>query len=216
MEIPLQAQVECTDGVCGRSVYVLINPVLDQVTHLVVRKDALPNKEYIVPVEVVSETIADTIQLRCSKAELEKMDPFVETEFVREKMSDLDMGYDRGFGYGGGDNYYWPYARSGSTVYVSTEYQQIPPGELAVRRGTPVEATDGHVGRVDEFVVNPENGYITHLVMREGHLWGQKDVIIPVSAMQAVGDTYEDAVFLNIDKRQIESLPTFPVHRLWP
>jgi PRC-barrel domain len=216
MEIPLQAQVECTDGVCGRSVYVLINPVIDQVTHLVVREDALPNKEYIVPVDIVSETIADTIQLRCSKAELEKMDPFVQTEFVREKMSDLDMGYDRGFGYGGGDNYYWPYASSGSTVVVSTEYQQIPPGELAVRRGTPVEATDGHVGRVDEFVVNPENGYITHLVMREGHLWGQKDVIIPVSAMKATGDTYEDAVFLNIDKRQIESLPTFPVHRLWP
>ena len=38
MEIPLQAQVECTDGLCGRSVYVLINPVTDQVTHLVVKE----------------------------------------------------------------------------------------------------------------------------------------------------------------------------------
>jgi len=43
-----------------------------------------------------------------------------------------------------------------------------------VRRGTRVEATDGHVGHVDEFVVNPENGHITHSVMREGHLWGKK------------------------------------------
>jgi hypothetical protein len=214
MEIPLQAQVECTDGVCGRSVYVLINPVIDQVTHLVVREDASPNTEYIVPVDVVSETIADTIQLRCSKAELEKMDPFVQTEFVREKMSDLYPEYGGEHG-SGADNYFWPYASCESTVYVSTEHLQIPLGELAVRRGTRVEATDGYIGRVDEFVVNPENCHITHLVMREGHLWGQKDVIIPLSAMKAMGDTYEDAVFLNVDKHQIESLPTFPVHRRW-
>jgi len=73
MEIPLNAQVDCTDGVYGRSVYVLINPVINQVTHLVVKEDSSPNTEYIVPVDVVSETIADTIRLRCSKAELEKM-----------------------------------------------------------------------------------------------------------------------------------------------
>jgi PRC-barrel domain len=98
------------------------------------------------------------------------------------------------------------------TVYVPEETQQIPPGELAVRRGTRLEATDGYVGHVDEFVVNPVNGHITHLVMREGHLWGQKDVIIPLSAM---GDTREDTVFLKLDKHQIESLPTFPLQRRW-
>jgi sporulation protein YlmC with PRC-barrel domain len=68
------------------------------------------------------------------------------------------------------------------------------------------------VGHVDEFVVNPKNSHITHLVMREGHLWGQKDVIIPVSAM---GDVLGDIVFLKLDKQQIESLPSFPLHRRW-
>ena len=47
IEIPLNAQVECTDGVCGRSVDVLINPVIDRVTHLVVKEDASPNTKYI-------------------------------------------------------------------------------------------------------------------------------------------------------------------------
>jgi hypothetical protein len=81
-----------------------------------------------------------------------------------------------------------------------------------VRRGTRVEATDGYVGQVDEFVVDPGNGHITHLVMREGHLWGKKDVVIPVSAM---GDTHTDTVFLKLTKLQIESLPNFPLHRRW-
>jgi sporulation protein YlmC with PRC-barrel domain len=210
MEIHLNAQVECTDGVCGRSVFVLINPVIDQVTHLVVRKGS-SNTEYIVPVDVVSETTVDTIQLRCSKAELEKMDPFIKTEFVEEKVPESHISYG-GEMYTAGSYYYMPYVIPGMIVQVPVEHQQIPPGELAVRRGTRVEATDGYVGRVDEFVVNTENGYITHLVMREGHLWGQKDVIIPLSA---IGDTRDDTLFLKLDKHQIESLPTFPVHRRW-
>lgn len=210
MEIALQAQVECTDGVCGRTAYVLINPVVEQVTHLVVRENAFPYTEYIVPVDLVTETITDTLQLRCSKADLEKMDPFVQTTFVEDKAPYFNQGFNGA--YGMGNYYYWPYVSSGSPMYVAVEHQQIPPGELAVRRGTRVEATDGYVGKVDEFVVNPENGHITHLVMREGHLWGQKDVIIPLSAM---GETREDTVFLKLDKHQIESLPTFPLQRHW-
>ena len=215
MEIPLNAQVEYTDGVCwhsaGRSVYVLINPVIDQVTHLVVREDSSPNTELIVPVEFVSETIADKIRLRCTKAELEQMDPFVKTEFVEKKLSDTNFVYADGMS-GMGSSYFMPFVTPEMTVQIPVEHLQIPPGELAVRRGTRVEATDGYVGKVDEFVVNPKNGHITHLMMREGHLWGQKDVIIPLSVM---GEHREDTVFLKVDKQQIESLPTFPVHRRW-
>ena len=208
MEIPLNAQVECTDGVCGRSVYVLINPAIDQVTHLVVKEDTSFNTEYIVPVELIADTIAETIQLRCSKAELEKMDPFNKTRYIGEWEVVENFAY-RGM-YGMGSYYYLPYNTPESPIYESVSFQQIPPGELAVRRGTRVEATDGYVGHVDEFVVNPENDHITHLVMREGYLWGRKDVIIPLSAM---GDTRDDTVFLKLNKHQIESLSSFPVHR---
>lgn len=95
---------------------------------------------------------------------------------------------------------------------VPVEHLQIPMGQLAVRRGTRVEAKDGYIGKVDEFVVSPETGHITYLVMRTGHLWGAKNVIIPLSAMADNGD---DTLFLNIDKQEVEALPTFPVRRLW-
>ena len=210
MEIPLNAQVECTDGICGRSAYVLLNPVTDQMAHLVVKEDLSPNTEYIVPVDFITGTIADTIRLRCSKAELEKMNQFSKTEFIEEKVLDY-AGYQGGVSRMG-SLYYLPYVTSEIRVPVYSEHQQIPPGELAVHRGTRVEATDGPVGHVDEFVVNPVTGHITHLVMREGLLWGKKDVMIPLSEM---GDTREDTVFLKLDKSQIEALPTFPVHRRW-
>jgi sporulation protein YlmC with PRC-barrel domain len=210
LEIPLNAQVECTDGVFGRSEYVLINPVIDQVTHLVVKDDSSPNTEYIVPVYVVSKTIADTIQMRCSKADLKKMKPFMKTEFIEENAPSDNLG---GYAtYGMGATYYYPYIVSDTKVIESVKTQQIPIGELAIHRGTRVEASDGYVGKVDEFVVDADTNHITHLVMREGHLWGHKDVIIPLSAM---GDTHDDTVFLKLDKHQIESLPTFPLQRRW-
>ncbi|MGD0707682.1 MAG: PRC-barrel domain-containing protein [Anaerolineales bacterium] len=209
MEIPLNATVECTDGVGGRSEYVLINPVIDQVSHLVV-KEVSSNTEYIVPVELLAETISGTIHLRCSKAELEKMEPFIKTTFIEEK---IHMNYANARGmYAKGSYYYLPYVTPEKTVQVPEAHEQIPPGELTVRRGTHIEATDGYVGQVDEFVVNPENGHITHLVMREGNLWGQKDVIIPVSAM---GNKHEDTLFLKLTKLQIEALPYFALQRRW-
>ena len=211
MEIPLNAPVECTDGVFGRSEYVLINPVIDKVTHMVVKDDTSPNTEYIVPVELIEKTTDEAIHLHCSKSELEKMDPFIKTTYIQEKVPEMNYGMVGGMR-GMGSYYYLPYVSYPRTIQVAVELQQIPPGEMTVRRGTRVEATDGYVGKVDEFVINPESGQITHLVMREGHLWGRKDVIIPLSAMR---EPHADTLFLKLDKQQIESLPTFPLHRRW-
>lgn len=209
MKIPLNAQVSCTDGVCGHSVYVLMNPILDQVTHLVVKADASPHTELIVPIDMVSATTADGIDLRCSRAEFKNMDPFVQKRFIDEKVTEQVLPGS----YGLGSYYYWPYVSSERTIRVPIEDQQIPRGEVALQRGTSVEATDGYVGKVDEFLVSPEGGHITHLIMREGHLWGKKEVTIPISA---IGKTGGETMHLKLTKHQIESLRTVPVHRLWP
>jgi sporulation protein YlmC with PRC-barrel domain len=209
LEIPLDVQVECTDGVYGVSVFVLINPVAQQITHLIVAKDLSLQKEYMVPIDFVSVTKAGTILLRCSKVELENMDPFISTRFFKEEAPYYSWNRE----YGKGKGYYWPYVVSPKrSEGPSVQDLQIPVKEMAVGRGTRVEASDGYVGKVDEFVVNPDTGHISHLVMREGHLWGKKDVIIPISAM---GDTRQDTVFLKLDKAQIEALPTFPLQRRW-
>ncbi len=73
-----------------------------------------------------------------------------------------------------------------------------------------MEASDGHVGRVDEFLIDPDTDNITHLVLREGHLWGKKDVTIPVSQI----DHYkENIVYLKLNKQAIDDLPVIPIHR---
>jgi sporulation protein YlmC with PRC-barrel domain len=88
--------------------------------------------------------------------------------------------------------------------------EHIPPGELAVRQGTKVAARDGTLGHVGELVLNPETGHISHLVLEEGHLWAKKEVAVPVSAIDYL---LEDTVYLKLDKREVESLPTVQVKR---
>jgi hypothetical protein len=86
----------------------------------------------------------------------------------------------------------------------------VPAGEVAIHPGTHVQATDGRVGIVEELIVAPAAEQVTHFVLEEGHLWGKKDVTIPLSAIDRVeGDT----VYLNLDKAAIKELPTIPRKR---
>jgi hypothetical protein len=93
------------------------------------------------------------------------------------------------------------------TDWVTVSRVSIPPGEVAVRQGARVKATDGSVGRLDEFLMDPANGHVTHLVMREGHLWGRRDVTIPVSEIDHLE---ADTIYLKLDKEQVGALPAVP------
>jgi hypothetical protein len=102
----------------------------------------------------------------------------------------------------------WPYATPEAN-YITFENEHIPANELTIRRGSSVEATDGRAGRVDEFLINPVDNTITHIVLREGHLWGQKNITIPLSQIDRIE---EDTVWLKLDKQSIAALPAIPIH----
>ena len=74
-------------------------------------------------------------------------------------------------------------------------------------RGDPVHALDGEIGQVEGFVVNRADNTVTHVLLREGHPWGRKQVAIPVGAIASVAD----GIRLNITKRQVEDLPPVSV-----
>ena len=98
-----------------------------------------------------------------------------------------------------------------SVAYTWTrkvEDEHIPSGELALSQDMAVKTKEGKVGQVDGLVVDPDSGEITHLLMRKGHLWGAKDVTVPVSA---IADADEGNVYLKIDKQTIQDLPTVPL-----
>ncbi|OQX63091.1 MAG: hypothetical protein B6I38_07595 [Anaerolineaceae bacterium 4572_5.1] len=203
MEIPLDVEVHCTDGHCGRSTHIILNPVTEQVSHLVVNPNQSSLSERLVSVKLVANTAAEIILLNCTKEEFEKLEPFNEPEFIYTDLPQHASGPNM--------TLLWPYVTPVKRI-VDDKVRRIPPGELAVRRGTRVHATDGKVGRVDEFIVGPVSGNITHLVLREGNLLGQKVITIPVSQIDRIE---EKIVYLKIDRKTIASMPSVPVKRRW-
>jgi sporulation protein YlmC with PRC-barrel domain len=85
-------------------------------------------------------------------------------------------------------------------------YDAVPAGEVAVRRGDHVHATDGDIGRVQGLVIDPRSHHVTHVLLQEGHLWGRKEVAIPIGAVAGT----DDGIRLKITKEQVAELP--PVH----
>jgi SAM-dependent methyltransferase/sporulation protein YlmC with PRC-barrel domain len=202
MDIPIQADVQCSDGLGGRSTAVILHPISRRVTHIVVSEKRYPHTERLVPVDLVIDSTPEKIRLRCTEEELLAMDPFIETEFV--------AGTEPHAVYSLEEYRLWPYVLPDPEMGMVVEHEKVPPGELAVRRGAHVEATDGRVGRVDEFLLEPASMHVTHLVLREGHLWGQKEVAIPISEIDRIE---EDIVYLKLDKRGVQELPAVPVRR---
>jgi sporulation protein YlmC with PRC-barrel domain len=203
MEIPLNVEVHCTDGRCGRSTHIVLNPTTEQITHIVVKEKQPSRVERLVPVVLIRHTAAEVILLACTLKEFSALEPFNQTEFVYGDLphhaTDPRL------------TLLWPYVVPAKRI-VDEKIRPIPPGELALRRGARVEATDGRVGRVDEFLVDPDSGDITHLCLRESRLRGDKVVCIPVSE---IGEIKEKVVHLKVDKETIASLPSVPVKRWW-
>ena len=94
--------------------------------------------------------------------------------------------------------------------HVSVTYDRIPKGEVEVRRASDVTSSDGHhLGEVDGFLVDDDDA-ITHFVLERGHLWGRREVTIPINA---VGQVFTDAVTLTLTKDEVGELPSVRVHR---
>ena len=103
----------------------------------------------------------------------------------------------------------WPYFGGNATVPVVVD--TLPIGEVAVQRGEEVHASDGRIGEVEGLVVDGGNHHVSHLVLKEGHLFGRKQVAIPIAAVKSVDDA--DGVTLSITRHEVDDLPAVDLRR---
>jgi hypothetical protein len=85
---------------------------------------------------------------------------------------------------------------------------RVPAGEVELERGDHVHAADGEIGRVQGLVVDASTHRVLQILLAEGHLWGQKRVLIPISAVTEV----KEGVRLNLTKEEVRDLPAADNH----
>jgi len=190
-EFTLGARASCPDGFCGVVSRTILDPAARTVTHLVIGPRHGAGGR-LVPLDLV-EAAAGEIRLRCTLDEFGRLDPAEETELV-------DGGYGDAGAMGMGGSV--PGMSLGYSTPLVVEHA-VPLGDIEVERHESVHAMDGHIGQVEGFAVDPADQKVTHVLLREGHLWGRRQVAIPVSAVASV----DAGIRLNITKQQVEDLP---------
>jgi sporulation protein YlmC with PRC-barrel domain len=211
-QFTIGATAACTDGACGTVIRIVVDPVARAVTHLVVEPAGRRGLGRLVPL-ALAEVTAGGVRLTCTLAEFGRLELAEETHFV--------PGSSAWAAYGPGQVLAWPYygglgageaGGDGSSASAWTDSQvmtsdAVPAGEVAVRRGEPVRATDGDIGRVQGLVIDRASHHVTHVLLQEGHLWGRRDVAIPIAAVSGV----RDGVRLRITRQQVQDLPPIAI-----
>jgi sporulation protein YlmC with PRC-barrel domain len=207
-QFTIGAPASASDGSVGALVRVIVDPTVQEVTHVVIEPEHRPDLGRLVPIDLVD--VGDTaggIRLRCTQAEFANLDAAEDTEFVPSV-----AGYG---GYGPGQIGYMPYyGLGGGMVLPGVDFEDpagpqmvttdaVPLGEVEIRRGQPVEATDGDIGHVQGLVIDPASRHVTHVLLQEGHLWGKKEVSIPIGAVAST----RDGIQLKLSKHEVQELP---------
>jgi sporulation protein YlmC with PRC-barrel domain len=215
VRLELDKPVLCENREVGKLADLVVDPVAKRVTHLVVKPHHDAGSSHLVPIELVEPTEqVGGIVLNCSTQELEALPPVQEVAYLR--LGEVPTG-DAQWDVGVSDVLALPYYDSsglagpvdavGDTGIV---YDRVPKGEVELRRSSRVMSKDGaYIGDVDGFLVEGEN-HITHFVLERGHLWGRREVTVPIGAVASVES---DVVELSLSKDEVGALPAHRVHR---
>ena len=216
MRLEIGDRVRCTDGGYGELADIVIDPLEKRLTHLVVQPEQGEGEARLVPIRLAKgrDDEQREVELACTLDEAYRFESVRRSAYLRLGESraedpDWDVGVQDVLAmpyYAGlGD----PYPGEIPT-HVTMYYDRVPKGEVEVRRASAVISADGHsLGEVDGFVVDADE-HITHFVLERGHLWGRKEVTIPIGAVASVES---DAVHVALSKDEVGALPAVRVGR---
>jgi hypothetical protein len=200
-----------SDGYRGEVRAAVIDPVAAVVTHVVVEPEGRSGLARLVPLSL-AEAEADTddndvraapgtLRLRCAKAEFMNLDAAEETlaEFAVGHTVPVQLLPDGWRGTGE------PVADGGDILRIPERetVDVTPEGEVEEHRGDAVHATDGDIGQLRGFRLDPASGRVTEVLLGEGHLWGRKEVAIGFDAITGFGN----GITLSLTKKQVQDLP---------
>ncbi|MDQ2845909.1 MAG: hypothetical protein M3Y77_06080 [Actinomycetota bacterium] len=160
----------------------------------------------------MAQVVQSTVVLSCDAAGFKELRPAVESEFIAASLDES--------GYGPEETYLWPnYGLSAGgmgtpgfrlsarafngNVGHDVLSDQVPLEDVELRRGSRVIATDGPIGHLHGLIINQADAHITHLLLQHGHLWGHREVAIPLHCVTTMtGD-----IRLNVSKSEVAELP---------
>jgi sporulation protein YlmC with PRC-barrel domain len=198
-EFAIGAQVRCSDGPCGEIRKVVVDPVAKKVTHLVVEAPHRAGLGRLVSLDLVASG-GDPVALRCTTEEFASLEAAEELQFL--------PGAQGMLGYTSRDALSLPYYMLGANDTVPPDVADtVPSGDVAFRRDEGVHATDGEIGKVEGFAIDPTSHQVTHVILQAGHVFGHDDVAIPIAHVTSM----DDGIRVDLTKDEVRGLPSVEV-----
>jgi uncharacterized membrane protein len=210
-ELPVDAKAICTDGEVGWVTDVVVDPAKRSVTHIVVRENEASAREFLVPLDQVTESSRAAVNLSFKRAELTRFSEFTTTHYVpasspeaQPVVAEWEMqAWSSYYGY---EPIYAPVVSPDTQVPVDEHH--VPEGELAFERGTPVQSNDDQlIGEVVSFITSSNEGTISHFGVQIDVSGSPREVILPLSTVARATD---GIVHLTLNRKQLEQLPAVP------
>lgn len=191
-------EARCEDGACGRVRSAVVDPATKRLMDIAVKPDGLHGGHLVTPDLIAS--VGEEVVLRCTKDEFVRLEPAQEVS-EHHTASWPYTGEERGGGR-------FPVGVEGierDTGYGNrtTIRDRIPEGGVEVRRGEPVYATDGEVGRIRGLSIRLPDAHVGHLLLNGGKLFGRKMIAVPVDSATDFGD----GIRLDLTKAEVNALP---------
>jgi uncharacterized membrane protein len=210
-ELPVDAKAICTDGEVGWVTDVVVDSAKRSVTHIVVRENETSAREFLVPLDQVTESSRAAVRLNFARAGLTRFAEFTTTHYVPASSPEAqpvvaEWEMQAWTSYYGYEPIYAPVVSPDMQVPVDEHH--VPEGELAFERGTPVQSNDEELmGEVVSFLTSPEDGTITHFAVQLDATGSPREVILPLSTVSRAND---GIVHLTLNRKQLEQLPAVP------
>ena len=162
-----------SDGYRGEVLAVVVDPAARTVTHLVVEPHGRAGLARLVPLELAD--LAGLADAGPGPIRLRCTEAeFMSLEPAEETVAEFVPGYP-------------------------DPVQLLPPGW----RDTGGPTADGGVGHLRGLRIDPGSRRVTHVLVREGHVWGHQDIDIPAEMVAAFGDD----IRLSVTRQQVRELP---------
>ena len=216
MRLDLGTPVACSDSPLGELADIVIDPTTRQITHLVVEPKHGLYTRRLVPIGLLRAGDGEPLVLDCSIDDAAGLEHAEEMAYLRlGEFPVEDPRYDVTVSEMLALPYYQGLDMPSAGLYgyeqgVEVRYERVPKGEVEVRRASAVTSSDDHhLGHVEGLIVDDEQ-HITHFVLEHGHMWGKRDVTIPIGAVDRVE---ADTVILALTKDEVGALGEVRVHR---
>ncbi len=190
MNLEIGAEVLGPDGKLGTLTQIVIEPLGERVTHVVVERGGLHPWEKLVSIERITRAEGDRVWTELSFDDMEALPDtlkYVGTAPAPATPSEVPFADMQPVGL------FWPsnvlgwYLPSQQSSIPAQTQSNLPPGTQGLKSGTPVYSQDGKVGHLDEVVYDEESGKATGMIIRKGFFFA-REFEAPIDWVEAIDD----------------------------